>query len=74
MRDDDEENQADDYRNDKMSDLAYENERLRESLAEIRDVWAGLEGLSSDLSNEIYLFSRLRETFQLACEAIERSK
>ncbi len=74
MKDYDKFNQADDYRNDKMSDLACDNDYLRNSLADIREVYAGLEGIPVPTNNERYLMLRCHQMYKIACEALDKTQ
>jgi len=74
MRNYDPENRADDDRNSVMSDLACDNDYLRKSLAEIREVYAGFDGFLARTTEEKYLLALCRETYLIARDALEKSK
>jgi len=69
----DKENQADDYRNNKMSDLACDNDYLRDKLVEIREVYAGSEGIKAPTASEQYLMTLCRMTYKIACDALDKT-
>jgi len=73
MRDYDDENQADDYRNNKMSDLASENESLKNALYDIREVFIGSEGFVPETCPEAYLKRLFRQMFDIANKALRRT-
>jgi len=74
MRDYDKENQADDYRNDKMSDLACDNDHLRNKLIEIREVYTDSKGVKAPTMQEHYLINLNRQMYKIACDALDKTK
>jgi hypothetical protein len=61
---------------DLIESQARENARLRERLAEIREVWAGSEGLvnvwqAPCASNLVYWFNLAKKMYDLAVEALK---
>ena len=73
MKQYDAENQADDQRNSKMSDLAQDNDVMRIALHDIVEIYAGLEGFRAVTITEEYMHLRLRETYLTASKALKRT-
>lgn len=73
MKEYDKANQADDLRNDKMSDLACDRDFLQSSLAEIREVWAGSDGLIPVTPREMYLARLCHQMCEIACNALDKT-
>lgn len=65
-------NLADDTRNNKMSDLAQDNEFMQKVLREITEIWAGSEAVICSTSSEHYLKKLCTDMYNCSARVLQQ--
>lgn len=55
-----------------ITHLQAENERLREAIAEIKEIYTGMDGFIAETAPEAYLQRILRQIFEVSAKAINK--